>query len=170
MRSSGTDFRPRNGEPYCPENNYRARAGNNRYSAVQHGDLNRVCAFSIETIDNLCPDGPLARDEPPFDDVNIIDKLSATPKQTCPAAPDGLLEPELEDLCSTKRRRLAEQRAESVMLNPIPTSDLTSPLTPSGCSATRASNVPNPGFLNSSGQGNSPGTPQLTRNDLVDAG
>jgi len=76
-------------------------------------------------------------------------------------------QPNLEDSCLTKRRRLAKRRAESLTLDPISTPKLTPLPTPSGqVSSLGASNGPSPGLPGSDNKGDDAGTPCLPLNDL----
>ncbi|KAF1828186.1 hypothetical protein BDW02DRAFT_268295 [Decorospora gaudefroyi] len=168
---SATDVEPSNGASDCQENSYRASAGNGGYSAAQHGDLDAVGdrAFSIEDVENICPDSPVAQDEPLLDDVDVTDELSATRKGTRPAALDVMPELALEDPRSSKRRRLAERQVEKLILGPVATHKSTALPTPSGdVSRSRASNEPSFGPLDSGNERNGVGTLRPSPSDLRD--
>jgi hypothetical protein len=93
-------------------------------------EISTECALSLEGDADAFEAVPLARVEPVFDGVGVIDALPATPKRTRSAALEIMLEPDMGALRSSKRRRLAEERVKSIMLEPISTPQLTPPPTP----------------------------------------
>ncbi|KAF1975440.1 hypothetical protein BU23DRAFT_566567 [Bimuria novae-zelandiae CBS 107.79] len=168
---SATDVEPSNGASNCQDNGYRASAGNGGYSAAQHGDLDAVGerAFSIEDVENICPDSLLAQDELLLGDIDVTDELSAIRKRTRPEALDVMPESALEDPCSLKRRRLARRQVENLILGPVATHKSTALPTPSGdVSRSRASNEPSLGPLDSGNERDGVGTLRLSPSDLRD--
>ncbi|KAF1963877.1 hypothetical protein BU23DRAFT_138659, partial [Bimuria novae-zelandiae CBS 107.79] len=166
---SATGVKPSNVASDCHEGGYRASTGNEEYVAVQHGDLDteEVCALSIEEIENIWPNSPLAQEEPLFSDVDVTDRPSATRKRTHPAALDAIPEPELEDPRSTKRRRPADRLAENLVCNPAPTPKPTPLPTPSdSASHSRASTEPSLRYLNSDRKRDAARNPRSSPSDL----
>lgn len=96
-------------------------------------------ALSIDDTESVRHESPQAQNEPLLDDIGVTGGPSVTSKRTRALSVDAIIslvevldlmpQPNLEESCLTKRRRLAKRWAESLTLDPVSTPKST-PLQP----------------------------------------